>query len=270
MPFSVLMSVYIKEKPEYLCESVKSVFSQTLPPDEVIIVEDGPLTDALYSALTDLKDIYPAIKIIKLPVNSGLGIALNEGLKYCSHELVARMDTDDLCFPDRFEKQIGFMSSHPEIAASSGSIEEFEDDISNVISVKKVPSTYAEIAEFIKYRNPLNHPAVMFRKSAVVAAGGYQHFPLFEDWYLWSRMFVTGNKLANLQDRLLHFRTSPQMFKRRGGWRYAKDSARFQWTLHKLGLISSMEAIKASVMRGGVYLMPNKLRSIIYNKILRN
>ena len=198
MPFSVLMSLYIKENPDYLRQSLDSVFNQTLPPDEVILVEDGPLTEDLYSVLDIYEQKYPQFKRVRIPVNGGLGKALNEGLKRCSNELVARMDTDDVCFHDRFEKQIDYMNSHPEIAASSGWIEEFENDIDNVRSVKRVPETPDEVKRYGVKRCPLNHPAVILRKSVVESVGGYIHFPLFEDWYLWARLMSHGYRKCGI------------------------------------------------------------------------
>lgn len=269
MKFSVLMSLYAKERPEFLRESLNSVFSQTLKVDEVILVEDGPLTPELDAVVEKYQAVHPTLRVIKLPVNGGLGRALNEGLKHCSNELVARMDTDDICFPDRFEKQVKFMTIHQKVDIISAWIEEFEGNVSNVKSIKKLPETHEELSSYIKSRSPLNHPAVMFRKSAVERAGGYKHFPLFEDYYLWARMFVNGARFANIQEPLLHFRTSPEMFRRRGGWRYARDCTKFQFELHRLGLISSFSALKSSIIRGGVYLMPNKVRAWIYTKLLR-
>lgn len=269
MGFSVLMSLYAMEHEEYLREALDSVVAQSLSPDEVVMVADGPLTPGLEAVLTDYASSLPQLKLVRLERNSGLGKALNEGLKHCSYELVVRMDTDDVCFPNRFQRQLDFMQEHPEVDASSAWMEEFEGETDNVKSVKKVPQSYEEISNYIKSRNPLNHPAVIFRKSKVVAAGGYMHFPLFEDWYLWARMFKNGARLANIPECLMHFRTSPEMYKRRGGWSYAKDSARFQWKLHKLGLTSAFGAVKGSVIRGGVYIMPNRLREFVYSRFLR-
>ncbi|MBD5344417.1 MAG: glycosyltransferase [Bacteroides sp.] len=269
MEFSVLMSLYAKEKPEYLRESLHSVFHQSLPPTEVVMVEDGPLTGPLYEVLDATEKEHPELKRVRLAENGGLGNALNEGLKHCTYDLVARMDTDDICFPDRFEKQVKYLESHPEIDIFSGWIEEFEGDISNVKSVRKVPETHEEIKNYIGSRNPLNHPAVVFRKDAVNKAGGYRHFPLFEDWYLWSRMMVSGAVFGNVQDNVLHFRTSADMFKRRGGFRYALDSIRFQRELHRLGLISRFSMLKSSIIRTAVYIMPNSIRSFIYKTFLR-
>lgn len=269
LPFSVLLSVYNKECPEFLRESLDSIFTQTLPPKEVIMVEDGPLTPELYAVLDEYVAAHNELRLVPLNQNSGLGNALKEGLKHCRCELVARMDTDDICFPKRFEKQVKYMSENPDIDISSAWVEEFEDNITNVKSTKKLPETHSEISGYIKKRNPLNHPAVIFRKSAVQNAGGYLHFPLFEDYYLWARMFANGSKFANIQEPLLHFRTSPDMFKRRGGLKYAYDSSKFQMELHRLGLISIAQAIKASIIRGGVYIMPNYIRAFIYSKFLR-
>lgn len=268
--FSVLMSLYYKERPLFLCASLDSIFTQTLIPDEVILVEDGPLSDELYSVLDEYEKKYPQLKRVKLLQNGGLGKALNEGLKHCSYELVARMDTDDIAVHDRFEKQVKYMSEHPEVDISSGWLIEFCDSIENRLSLKKVPETHDQICEYIKYRNPLNHPAVILKKSVVENAGGYQHFPLFEDWYLWARMLKEGAFFANIQEPLVYFRTSPEMYKRRGGIRYAINSAKFQWQLHKLGIISILAAIKASIVRGSVYLMPNYIRKAIYSKFLRS
>ncbi|MDE6859042.1 MAG: glycosyltransferase [Duncaniella sp.] len=269
MPFSVLISIYAKEQPAFFKESLDSILNQSCRPNEIVLIKDGPLTKDLETIITEYRD-NPIIKIISLPQNQGLGKALNIGLNHCSYDLVARMDTDDISKPNRFERQIDYMVNHPEIAVCGSWIEEFEDSTDNVLSVKKVPQTHEEISRYIKSRNPLNHPSVIFRKSAVQSVGGYKHFPLFEDWYLWARMFANGAQFANIQESLLYFRTSKDMYKRRGGLKYAKDSAKFQWTLHKLGIISVPAALKSSMLRGLVYLMPNGLRKLIYSKFLRS
>ncbi len=267
---SILLSVYAKENAEFLEQSLVSIFNQTLIPDEVILVEDGPLTNELYKILDSYGGLYPQLKRIPLSINSGLGHALNEGLKHCSNELVARMDSDDVCFPDRFEKQVKFMTENPNIDISGTWIEEFENHIENNVSIRKVPTSHEEIARYIGKRNPLNHPSVIFRKEAVLKAGSYQSFLLFEDWYLWARMMVNGCKFANIPECLLHFRTSLDVMSRRGGMKYAKSSFRFQKELYRLGLISGFDAVKNGIMRGIVYLLPNRLRALVYFKLLRS
>lgn len=267
--FSVLLSLYAKERPDFLRQSLDSVFSQTARPSEVVLVEDGPLTRELECVVRDYESRFPELKVVKLPENRGLGMALREGMKHCTHALVARMDTDDVCFPTRFERQIEFMERNPEVDVCSSWMEEFCGDVSDVTAVKKVPETHGELAVYIKSRNPMNHPAVVFRKAAVERAGGYMHFPLFEDYYLWARMFGCGCRFHNLQECLLHFRTSPDMYKRRGGWRYAALSARFQFCLRRMGVVSWGQAVKSSMLRAAVYLMPNAVRAMVYKKILR-
>lgn len=269
MSFSVLMSLYFKERPDFLRLSLDSVFNQTVRADEVILVEDGPLTPQLDQVVADYSEQYPELQVVSLSKNGGLGLALREGLKHCHNELVARMDTDDVCKPDRFQKQVAYMESHPEIDACGSWIDEFIDSTENVISQRKTAESPDAIAEFARRRNPLNHPSVMFRKSAVEKAGSYQHFPLFEDWYLWVRMIHDGSQLANIPESLLWFRTSPDTFKRRGGWCYAKDSARFQMALRDMGFISTSQALKGALIRGSVYMLPNSVRALIYSKLLR-
>lgn len=270
MPFSVLMSLYAKERPDNLRFSLDSIFRQSLPPDEVILVKDGPLTKYLEDIVNAFASAHPEMKIVALSENRGLGRALNEGLQHCSHELVARMDTDDIAKPERFARQVRYMECNPDIAVCGTWMDEFDGTPDNILSVKKTPETHTDITEYARGRNPLNHPSVMFRKSAVLASGNYEHFPLFEDYYLWARMIVKGYKLHNIQESLMWFRSSPDMYRRRGGWKYACDEARFQRALNRIGLISTPTACKNIVIRFGVRIMPNFIRGMIYKKLLRN
>ena len=267
--FSVLLSLYYKERPDFLYQSLASIFDQTAIPAEVVLVKDGPLTDELEKILLSYQQRYSSLKIVSLPQNQGLGRSLNEGLKYCSYDIVARMDTDDIAKPDRFEKQLSFLKTHPEIDVVSSWIDEFEGAIDNILSIRKLPETPEELFQYGKSRNPINHPAVMFRKSAVLRSGSYQHFPLFEDYYLWVRMLMNGSKFYNIQESLLYFRTSPDMFKRRGGLKYALTEMRLQYCFYKLGYIGFCQMLKNDILRSVVRLMPNGLRSFIYQKVLR-
>lgn len=269
MPFSVLMSLYYKEHPDYLRQSLYSVFNQSLPPNEVVLVEDGPLTDELYEVLKEYETRYPEFKRVPLPVNGGLGKALNEGLKHCSYELVARMDTDDIAVKDRFEKQIRTFSIYPDADVVSCWINEFETDPSNIISTRKLPEFPYELFKYGKKRCPVNHPAVVFRKSAVLFAGGYRHFPLFEDYYLWVRLLLNGAKFYNIQESLLLFRTSPDMFRRRGGLKHALEEIRFQNFIRRIGYIGYLRMSINIAIRFTTRVVPNSLRSFIYKKLLR-
>lgn len=267
--FSVLFSLYYKENPIFLRHSIDSVFRQTLLPSEVILVADGSLTEELDKVITEYMVKCPDLKVFRLPENQGLGKALNEGLKYCSYDLVARMDTDDIAKPDRFEKQIRVFQEHPELDVVGAWIDEFEETTSNIISTRKLPEVHDDICQFSKKRNPENHPVIMFRKQAVLAAGGYQHFPLFEDYYLWIRMLQNGAKFYNIQESLLYFRFSSAMFKRRGGLKYVTTELRFQNLLRNLEFITFSEYLYNVFIRVITRMMPNSLRAILYKKALR-
>lgn len=268
--FSVLLSVYRKEKADYLHLALKSIWNnQTVKPAEIILVKDGPLTPELDWVISEFQQNAP-LKIITLEQNQGLGHALNEGLKHCSCELVARMDSDDISKSKRFERQIQFMTEHPDIAAAGAWVEEFVGTHDNVVSERRLPSLPDDINRFGRKRNPMNHPAVMFRKRAVMAAGGYEHFPLFEDYWLWVRMLRQGYKLYNIPQYLLWFRISPDVYRRRGGWRYAMTELRFQYRLWRLGYISILQLMANSITRFCIRVMPNGMRRRLYGKIARN
>lgn len=267
--FSVLLSLYIRESPAVLYQSLVSIFNQTLPPDEVVLVKDGPLTVELENVLEEFQLRFAVLKFVSLSQNRGLGEALNEGLKYCSYELIARMDTDDIAKPHRFQKQVEVFDKHQDIDVCSSWIEEFEGVTSNVTSTRKLPEEHHLILEYAKKRCPINHPAAMFRKSSVLKAGGYKHFPLFEDYYLWMRMLMNGAKFYNIQESLLYFRFSPEMFKRRGGWKYAMDELHFQQMMKQEHFISTFEFLRNVAIRFSTRIIPNSWRTFIYKKMLR-
>lgn len=267
--FTVLLSIYHKEEPSYLLQSLDSIFNQTVQPDEVVLVKDGPLTPELDAIIEDYCKKKSSLKVISLTQNLGLGKALNEGLKHCSHELVMRMDTDDIAKEYRFERQLEVFYRYPEVDVVSAWVDEFEGDISNVISVRKLPERHANIYGYAKRRSPVNHPSVAFKKSAVLAVGSYKHFPLFEDYYLWVRMLANGAKFYNIQESLVYFRISPDMFKRRGGWKYVMTEIKFEKKIWDIGFINSFELITNIGIRFIVRNIPNQLRAFIY-KMIRN
>lgn len=267
--FSVLLSVYRKEESFFLRQSLNSIFCQTLLPDEVVLVKDGPLTEELERIIDDYIIRFPILKVIPLSNNEGLGKALNEGLKHCSFDIVARMDTDDIAKPNRFEKQIAVFEKMPEVDVVGAWVDEFESDYQNVVSIRKLPELHDDIFRFAQMRNPINHPVVMFRKSAVLAAGGYQHFPLLEDYYLWVRMLNGGAKFYNVQESLLSFRFSTIMLKRRGGWKYAVNELKFQCEMWKMHFISFGGFLKNVLTHFIIRILPNSLRLAFYRKFLR-
>lgn len=267
--FSVLLSVYQKEQAEYLRQCLDSLSGQTLPPDEIVLVKDGPLTPELDCVIDEYARKHPEMKVVALPQNRGLGCALNEGLKHCSFSLVARMDTDDIAKPERFEKQIRVFTEHPEVDVCSAWIEEFYDDPRQVVSVKKLPEHQQEILRYARKRCPVNHPATMFRKEKVLEAGGYPPIPMYEDYGLWVRMLARGCRFYNLPESVLYFRTSPDTFKRRGGWEYVKKEINLLKYMRKTGFISTSVFCQNVAIRLVVRLMPNNIRGFIYKHLLR-
>ena len=246
MPFSVLMSVYKKEQPAYLDAALKSVFSQTLMPDEVVLIEDGPLTEELERVIVEYGRQYAALRTYRFAENVQLGRALEKGVELCSNELVARMDTDDIAVSDRFEKQYRYMQEHSEIAACGGWLEEYGT-----------------------YRNPLNHMTVMFRRSEVLSAGNYEHFPLLEDYYLWSRMLAAGGTFYNFPCVLVRMRTNDGVYGRRGGADYFRQYCSLRKKQRELGLLKPREYVTALALTAGMTLQPAWIRKIMYRRVLR-
>ena len=286
MGFSVLMSVYKKEKPEYLREALESVINQTLPPDEIVLVEDGPLTAELDKVVDDIeallrqkaemtqhgqsyKERLPQLKVVKLEQNQQLGRALAEGLKHCTNELVARMDTDDIAVSDRFEVQYRYMAEHPEIAVSGGLMEEFDPADKSYRKVKNMPTSKENIKSYSRYRNPVNHMTVMFRKAKVEAAGGYRHFPFLEDYDLWIRMQAKGCEFANIDKVFVRARTERDIYKRRGGRKYCRQYLELRKQQRQLGLLNIKEYTVAIVLPIGMTLQPSWLRKLVYQRALR-
>ena len=267
--FSVLISVYAREQSDYLRSALHSVFEQTVPPTEVVLVEDGPLTTELEAVITDFCEKYNTLKIVKLAKNMGLGNALNIGLSACTYDLVARMDSDDLSLPNRFEAQLKVFEENPEVSVVGGWISEFDNDPQSIISYRKLPQTDRELRRMCQLKNPLNHMTVMFSKKEVLDAGGYQHFYLFEDYYLWARMLLLGVEARNLPDTLLYMRAGTGMYKRRGGWKYVKSMLHFRLFLWKSGLSSFLDFVVCAGGQMMICLIPNRLRELFYKKFLR-
>ena len=267
--FSVLMSVYFKESPSYLEAALSSIFTQTVMPDEVVLVEDGPLTFELDETISKFEKEYPTIlKVIKFETNRGLGQALHDGLLECSNEIVFRMDTDDISHKDRFEKQLKIFQEK-DIDAVGSNITEFDETMTNITSHRIVPEQDEDIKKMAKSRNPMNHMSVGFKKSAVLNSGNYIDMMYFEDYYLWVRMMAKGYKFYNIQDFLNDVRGGNDMIKRRGGKKYIKPIINFEKAILKLGYISKFEYLKNTTKRIIGSLIPNGLRFFLYKKLLR-
>jgi glycosyltransferase involved in cell wall biosynthesis len=269
MKFSVLMSIYNKEKPEYFNRAMQSIWDeQTVKPDEIVLVQDGKLTDELYNSIEQWKEKLKKIfKTIPLEVNVGLGDALNIGIKHCNFELIARMDTDDISLPNRFEKQLKVFENK-NIDICSTWVSEFEDDENKIISYRKLPEKNEDIIEYGKVRCPINHPAVMYKKSIVQKADGYKRMMWFEDYYLWGRMILIGAKFYNIQESLVNMRAGYGQLERRSGLKYAMSEFNLQKEFLDIGFINYFEFIRNITIRFISRIMPKILVKIIY-KLLR-
>lgn len=268
--YSVLMSVYYKEKTEYLWQSMQSIYDQTVPTDDFVLVCDGPLTSELDAVITIMQGKFDSrLHVYHLEKNGGLGNALNVGIKHCKNELVARMDSDDISRPDRCQKQLNVFSKNPVYSIVSGIVEEFSDDISNATACRVVPEHQQDIINFAKKRNPFNHPCVMYKKSVVEAVGGYQDFYLLEDYYLWIRMLQNGVQGYNIQEPLLWMRAGSDMYKRRGGWKYAQSQQALFKYMAQTGLITKGQYQLQSLIRFVSSSIPSKVRKFLFKQILR-
>jgi len=268
--FSVLLSVYHKENPSWFSDALESIWDkQSLRPNQVVLVKDGPLTMELENVIIDFSVRCPVLTIVPLEKNGGLGNALNIGIRHCRYELVARMDTDDISHADRFEKQMEFMAAHVDVDVMSSWIQEFSIREGQRINgkIKKVPQTQDTLYKYGKLRCPINHPTCVYRKAKVISSGGYGIFP--EDYYLWSRMMVSGCRFYNIQESLLDFRVNPDVFKRRGGWSYFIAEYKCQKYMWKIGYLSFLNFIRNCSIRFFVRIIPNALRAKIYKKFIR-
>lgn len=267
--YSVLMSVYIKEKPENLRLSIESMMNQTVLPDDFVLYCDGLLTNELYEEIDSLKKQYPILNVIYNEIPMGLGNALNNGLKYCKNDIVARMDSDDISQPIRMELQLeAFIEKNADIV--SAALLEFSGSVENIINEKQVPEFDSQIKNYSKRRNPFNHPCVCFRKHQVYMAGGYIDCPYFEDYFLWLRMLKNGCTGYNIQKSLLYMRSGNEMYMRRGGLKYTAYALKFRKLMYSMNFCGFYDFIVSCFGHILIGLIPNKLRIIFYSKMLRN
>lgn len=268
MEISVLMSIYKNDVVEQVKIAIDSILNQTVPPSQIVVVVDGPIPELLSHTICNYaRD--KRFEIVRLEENSGLGNALCIGLQHCRYDFVARMDSDDYSLPTRFERQIAYLKEHPNVDVVGGHIAEYDSTMSNCIAKRAVPCDMEEIRRVIRKRNPINHVSVLYKKEAVLAAGNYKTCLLFEDYYLWCRMFLNGSQFHNLDDILVNVRTGQDMYKRRGGREYNRAIINFQRKLLDLGMINFFEFCGNVVIRLCVANMPNRVRGSFYRKLLR-
>lgn len=270
--FSVVTSVYKNDKPEFVERALESITSlQILPPDEVVLIVDGPVPNLLESLIRHHeKDSNGLYHVVWLKENVGLGNALRIGVKEAKNDVVVRMDSDDVSTPDRFQKQIEYLQKHPECDVVGGQMTEFIGDEENIVGSRIVPLTNEDIHSWLKSRCPLNHVTVAMRRSKVLEVGNYIDWHYNEDYYLWIRMAEAGCNFANLPDTLVNVRVGKDMYARRGGWKYFKSEKGLQDYMLKKKMISFPRYAFNVAIRFGVQVaMPNSLRGFVFQKLFR-
>lgn len=267
--YSVLMSLYKKEKPEYLRLALDSMLNQTVVPNEITIVKDGLLTPELDAVLDEYSKKSNVFNIVGYEKNRGLGLALNYGLEHCRNELVARMDTDDIAKPDRCEKQLKEFEKNSELSLLGSSVDEFYTDPEHVVSRRVVPTTHKEIYEFAKRRSAFNHPTVMYKRSKVLELGGYRDLRRNQDVDLFGRMLYSGLIAGNIEESLLYFRSNDDLAKRRKSWENTKSYIDVVKKFWKMGYSSFSDYMVIVVAQTAMFLMPVQLQHWVYKKFLR-
>jgi len=269
--YSVLMSVYYKENPIYLSESINSMINQTEKTDQIVIVEDGKLTEELHEIIHKYEKDYPTLfTIVKLKENGGLGRALNYGLEACRNELVARMDTDDISLADRCEKQLNAFEHCKKLCICGTQIDEFLSSPNNLISTRKVPLRFTDIKKFAKKRSPFNHPTVMYKKSKVLSAGGYAEYGRKEDLDLFVRMVMMNFYSINLNESLLLYRTSTDNLERRKSWKNCSEYISVMFKFYRKGYLNIFDILYVVIGQVIMYSCPETIVKYLSNKFLRS
>lgn len=273
MDFSVVMSVYSKDNPSYFKNALESVtVAQTLLPKQVVIVQDGPLAVEFGDIIKTVKERVSGITftVIKKDKNAGLAAALNTGIEVCACEWIARMDSDDISVPERFEKQLAYIKLHPEIDVLGGTISEFITSPGDIVSKRHVCTTHSGIMKMAKSRTPMNHVSVMYRKKAVVDVGMYsENFGKLEDYKLWVDMLAAGKIFANIDDILVYVRIGNSFIERRSNKREIADWDMLQKYLLNGNMISRCQALANRVYIRMFTYMPSWMKKIAYATFLR-
>jgi len=267
---SVLMSICSRDNAGYLDAAIESIISQTRSPDEVVVVEDGPLTDELSSIIEQWQQKRPGLfKVVLLAENHGLGAALQEGLKACSWDIIARMDADDISCPERFEKQLKFLQDNPDVAVVSSWMACFEDDPDDILFIRRMPQKYENIRRVARYRNPILGASVIFRRFEVEAVGGYTDLRRNQDYHLWVRMLLKGSKITCIPEPLYKVRCDGNFLKRRTDLKHAISMIKLQKEFVKMGFISYPQYLFNIGVRISVCILPVPVTRFIRTKLLK-
>ncbi|WP_311442419.1 glycosyltransferase [Hoylesella enoeca] len=269
LKFSVVMSVYKNDNPEYVQTALDSIIQQTCVPDEIVLVADGPIPDALHEVIERTRERFPQLRPLYQEKNAGLGEALRIAVEHARNDYIARMDSDDISLPERFEKQMKCFAEDPSLSIVGGMITEFVDEPTNIVNERTLPLDDTSIKQFMTSRCGVNHVTVIFKKSDLMKAGNYQSDYRQEDYYLWARMMREGCKFQNIPDVVVNVRSGANQFSRRGGWKYFKDHMEIFKLMYRWKLISRSQLMKNYLLRFLQVAFPNRLRTWIYQHLLR-
>jgi len=254
--FSVLLSVYSKSKAHEVEECLSSIVLQTLPPDETVIVLDGPISADIVHVIDSFKPKM-TMKVVKIDRNVGLGAALNIGIANCDNEVIGRIDSDDICALNRFEVQLPYLESNHRLAVIGSDVILFNED--GNIGCRRVPTTNEEIIKFSRLRNPFNHPTVMFRKKEILDLGGYPEVRYSQDYLLWLKCIINGKNMANIPEPLVFMRHDSSLIERRGLKMIKYDNSPYLFQ-YREGMISLPRLIFCVSIRVG-YQIINSLKA---------
>lgn len=265
------MPIYIKEKPEYLAESLNSILDkQSILPTEVVIVQDGPITPEIKNVLDQYCNLYPNVmRCYELKKNMGMGYAMNFGLNKCSYDWVFRMDSDDISKPNRFEKQIQMIQSNKYDVIGS-SIAEFNQYVGDINQLRVLPQNHSDIIKMMIYRNPINHMSVAFNKKMAISAGGYWSKRFFEDYNLWYEMSKINATFFNINEVLVDARIGNNMLDRRSGYQYFLYELQLLKKFKGDGFINSFQYLVLFLMKLSARIIPLSLLKVVYKYFLRN
>ena len=265
---SLLLPVWQRDRPEHLTEAFRStVLDQTRRPDHVVIVRDGPVDAVLADRIAELAATSPVpVDVLELDRNLGLGPALDAGLAACRHDVVARMDADDISLPHRFAVQMPIIEAGADIVGSG--LLEFGEGADDVVGRRTPPTDPDDIRTRARFADPFNHPTVVYRRACVQGVGGYGDFALMEDYLLWAKMIAAGAKVANVAEPLVRYRVGAGAYARRGGLAQLRAELRLQWRFRRIGFTTWAQFLRNVAVRGGYRLVPERVRRALYRKVI--
>ncbi|WP_270190970.1 glycosyltransferase [Holdemania filiformis] len=268
--YSVLMTVYKNDNPRWVDLALQSMLEQTVIPSEIVLIEDGPVSEEIESVISKYIAFNSVpIRLYKNDVNIGLGATLKKGVELCRFNYIARMDSDDVSEKTRCEKILKLMVENPKISLAGSDVAEFEGDISNIKAYVRLPQNMEDILRFAKKRVPIRHPSIIFKKDDVLEVGNYKPLLRSQEYDLVIRMLIKGKIISNVNEILLYQRIDDNFYKRRGGLKKGITLAKQRYDFYKYGFYNYFEFLLFASINVGMSIMPNGLRAIIYQKLLR-